>query len=293
MFGLSIFMVFGLFFSGLLIGSISAAVGIGGGILTVPILVLFYHLQGEVATATSLGLIVFTSLSATYAYIREKRIDFRLAFVFIIIAVPGSVCGAILSQWLKAQNFELDIFQLLFAIIMIIIAFLKIITLSKSKKNEQEAKDKTSLAVDSEKWWQRRICRDFTDRRGICFRYDVKLFPGVIIAFLGGFIGSLLGLGGGVIYVPVLTMAMCVPAGIATATSTLTIFVATLFAVPFRYSSIQWEYVLFLALGTVISANIIPRLVHKVESEKLLTFFWIILILASLRMVLKVCGWVL
>lgn len=79
-------------------------------------------------------------------------------------------------------------------------------------------------------------------------------------------------------------------AGIATATSTFTIFIANFFAVFLRYSSIQWDYVIFLSLGTVISANLIPRFIHKIKSKSLLTGFWILVIVSAIRMLLKISG---
>jgi len=73
---LSLLTKLSLFAVGLMVGGISPTFGIGGGLVTVPILILLYGLDGNLATATSLGLIIFTTLSGTVAYYVEKRIDF-------------------------------------------------------------------------------------------------------------------------------------------------------------------------------------------------------------------------
>ncbi|MHA1867038.1 MAG: sulfite exporter TauE/SafE family protein [Candidatus Heimdallarchaeaceae archaeon] len=295
--GLSILVILGLFGLGLLIGAISPTFGIGGGLLTVPLLILLYDFSGEVATATSLGVIIFTSLSGSLAYIREKRIDFKIAFAFMIFAIPGSVSGALVSRWLKSQNYEIDYFQYIFAGTMIVIAIYKIATIffqSKNKTSEKNVEEKVENEKEGLKKVKLRekftVTRSFDDKRGLHFEYKTKLFPEVIIAFVGGFIGAMLGLGGGVIYVPILTMVLGIPAGIATATSTFTILFANPFAVALRWSSIQWNYVLFLSIGTIISANIVPKFLHKIKSKWILTGFWTIAILAAIRLLLKVSG---
>jgi len=111
-----------------------------------------------------------------------------------------------------------------------------------------------------------------------------------LIAFAGGFVGAMLGLGGGVIYVPILSGLIGLPAGIATATSTFTILFANPFAVLVRFASIRWDIVLFLSIGVVISATIVPRFLHRIQAKWLLAGFWTLAVFASVRLLLKVAG---
>ena len=134
------------------------------------------------------------------------------------------------------------------------------------------------------------LLRLFTVRRGVQFDYPARMFPWMLIGFVGGFIGAMLGLGGGVIYVPILTALIGLLAGIATATSTFTILFANPFAVIVRFASIRWDLVLFLSIGVVISASIVPRFLHRVRARWLLAGFWTLAILASVRLLLKVAG---
>lgn len=297
----SVLKVGGLFISGLLIGAISSAVGIGGGIITVPILMLVYGLKGDLATATSLGVIIFTAFSGTLAYIRERRIDFQVARYFMIFAVPGSLAGGLLSLWLEQQQIETDIFQVLFALTMTTIASFKILSLCfKKEKDKDEINKVKNLAHSTDELSDKEevkslkqrlmVFREFKDRHNIEFSYTARLFPGIIIAFMGGLIGALLGLGGGVVYVPILTMAIGVPTAIASATSTFTIFIANFFAVFLRLGSIQWDYVLWLAAGTLISASIVPRIIYKVKSETIIMAFWVLTILAAFKLLAQVLG---
>ena len=113
---------FYLFLTGILVGAVSPTFGIGGGLITVPILILFFGMDGNLATATSLGLIIFTTLSGTIAYYVEKRIDFKLAGIFMIFAVPGTLIGGWGANFIARNNYEIDILQFVFAAFMIIIA---------------------------------------------------------------------------------------------------------------------------------------------------------------------------
>ncbi len=312
-----------LFAAGLLSGAVSPTFGIGGGLLNVPILLIAFEgllidkvggqeavdanpsLLGSTASATSLGVIVFTALSGSISYIREKRIDYQVAIRFMIFAIPGALSGGIFSKWLVTQNVNKDIFQIIFGATMIAIALYKMTTIAmgwvKKRTGNLENKEEDCMNIECDEeqearpaWKRTVLYRDFKDKRDVGFKYKAKLIPGIFIAIIGGFIGATLGLGGGVIYVPILTMAMGVPAAIAVATSTFTILFATPFAVLTRSLpmfgagavSIQWDIVILMAAGTVIMANIVPRFLHKIKSDVILIGFWSLATFAAIRVLL-------
>ena len=280
---------------GLVVGAISPTFGIGGGLITVPLLILIYGMSSSVATATSLGVIIFVSLSGTLAYIRERRIDFRVGFLFVLFAVPGSLAGGFVSNWLRSLRLRIDILQILFGGTMLVIAVMRVISILRrsGRSGAETSKSSDPAAVDDAKKGEsprNRLTRDMSDRRGVRFTYSARLYPGMVVAFVGGFLGAMLGLGGGIIYVPILTGLIGLPAAIATATSTFTILFANPFAVAVRFASIRWDFVLFLSLGVVVSASIVPRFLHRVQAKWLLIGFWTLAFIASSRLLLKVVG---
>lgn len=74
------------------IGIVAAMLEIGGGVFMVPTLVLFpwYALNSAVASGTSLAAITFTSVSSTFRYMKQKRIDHLLGLALASTTIPGA-----------------------------------------------------------------------------------------------------------------------------------------------------------------------------------------------------------
>ena len=87
-------MVILVFAIGFIISVPSSMVGHGGGFLIVPILILIFQLPAKNAIAVSLVAICGTAFSATIGYMRQKRVDYKLGFLYDVLEVPGVVIGA-------------------------------------------------------------------------------------------------------------------------------------------------------------------------------------------------------
>ena len=113
-------------------------------------------------------------------------------------------------------------------------------------------------------------------------------------ALIGGFLGGLLGVGGGIIFVPVL-MAGGVPPHLAVATSTFVIIFTAISGTFARLlNGLLNQSILLYALpvmiGTVTGARFSALRVKKISSEKVLITFYIIVFLSGVRMILKAYG---
>jgi uncharacterized protein len=84
---------------GLAAGVFSALFGVGGGIVAVPLLVMFAHLPTRVATATSLGAIGITALAGVVAYGVRGEVDPEYA---ALVGLPAAV-GALAGTWLQQR----------------------------------------------------------------------------------------------------------------------------------------------------------------------------------------------
>ncbi|MDH5660606.1 MAG: sulfite exporter TauE/SafE family protein [Gammaproteobacteria bacterium] len=112
----------GLIFSGVIISTISMAIGIGGGILWTPLLILAYGLSPQEAIATSLFIQITGLGSGTFAYFKAKLIHVRLSVILSVIALPGVIVGSYLTVNLPEHTIQmiLGIMAMLLAILFVV-----------------------------------------------------------------------------------------------------------------------------------------------------------------------------
>ncbi len=94
---------------GILIATAVSSVGLGGGVLWMPFFLIVFRLTPETAVLSSLLIQTAGMGSASWAFYRQKRVDFKLAMCLLIIAIPGIVVGALAVDWLKPAYMELII----------------------------------------------------------------------------------------------------------------------------------------------------------------------------------------
>ena len=184
---------------GFAVGAFGTVVGAGGGFILTPILLLLYpHDSPQTLTAISLTVVFFNAASGSAAYARQRRIDFRSGTIFALATVPGAIGGALLVGVVSRQVFD----GIMGAVLAVLATWL----------------------VAGERWplqvarghLERRV---LTDRSGQTYEYSVPVLRGAIYSLGVGFLSSFLGIGGGVIHVPLLVRALGFPTHIATATS--------------------------------------------------------------------------
>ncbi len=245
------------------VGIISSMVGIGGGIFNTPLLIILFLFDAQQASATALVAAFFVAISSSIPYWKQKpRPTMVKAGLFLaIMTIPGSWAGI----WLREVIAEDMILRYIFGISLFPVA-VKMLFAKKKKgagdtANEIKSYDFSSLSNQ---------------------RLAVSLFG----AFVGGIAAGLLGIGGGAIVVPVLTLLMGLPIHAAVATSMFTmIFTAAAGTARNAMGSyIDPTYALILGIGMVVGAQIGPRLACKVKSVQLKRAFGLILVFPLMKM---------
>ena len=102
---------------GLVSGLIASTLGIGGGIIFVPSLVVFFGFEQHLAQGTSLAVILPTALVGTYLHSKRGRVEWRVAG---LVAVGGVVGGLVGSAF--ALSIDPDLLRRLFAVMLVVIA---------------------------------------------------------------------------------------------------------------------------------------------------------------------------
>jgi uncharacterized membrane protein YfcA len=137
------------------------------------------------------------------------------------------------------------------------------------------------------------VTRDITDRQGHRFVYAFQLWKGVLIATGVGFVSSLLGIGGGIVHVPVMATVLHFPVHIAAATShfVLAFMSAEGTAVHFYTGGLAWDRSLAeavaLAVGAVPGAQLGARLSHHLHGKLIIRALAVALLLVGVRLVFE------
>jgi uncharacterized membrane protein YfcA len=264
----------GLFLLGVFVGTYGTMIGAGGGFILVPMLLLLYpNDKPETVTSISLAVVFFNALSGTGAYIYQRRVDFLAANSFALATIPGAVAGALVVTLLPR-----NLFDALFAGVLL---FLAVFLLARPAARVVQRRHRRGEVV-----------RTLTDRAGDTFAYSYNLWLGVAASVLVGFLSSLLGIGGGVIHVPIMVQVLLFPAHVATATShyVLTISALTGTVVHLLNGNLDGTYDRFvpLAIGVLIGAQIGARLSLRVGHAMLIRLLAVALLGVAVRLLVGV-----
>jgi len=172
---------------GFFAGGVGALTGIGGGLIVTPVLTLFFGVPIRYAIATSLCCVIATSSGAAARYVEQQMTDVRLGMTLELATTTGAVCGAVVAGIVSRE-----VLAGLFAFFLIY---------GGSSMLRQVFKPRGALSDDPN-------------------AYRVRHLPlGLVGSGGAGIVSGLLGVGGGIIKVPIMYLVMGVPFKIATATS--------------------------------------------------------------------------
>lgn len=107
---------------GVLVGALSGLVGIGGGILLVPLLLYVSKLDMHIAAGTSLAIVIPTAIFGSMIHFSRGNVDWRLAGLVALGSVAGSVFGAYAGPYLPG-----DTLKRVFAVVLVLIS-LKVVS---------------------------------------------------------------------------------------------------------------------------------------------------------------------
>ena len=277
--------ILGLLFYGFFVGTYGTLVGIGGGPLIVPFLLFFYRIPASDIVATSLCVVFFNVVSGSFAYYKQKRIDVITGTKFGIATIPGALIGTYVPQF-----FSTHFLSIVFGLMILVLAFYVIISShlpegkKKQKKNIKHWYSKYP-ALDPEAMQVKRMIVDSDGKRYV---YSFNETLGMILSAKIGLIATTLGIGGGILHVPMLVKMMNFPVHIATATAHYKLFICTLFGL---VSYIHMDYVHFdlavpLGIGAVMGAILGAKIARGFSHKKIFSYLAVILFIMAIRLLL-------
>lgn len=257
---------------GMLSGSLGAMVGIGGGVFLVPFLVLVVGLPFHQAAAVSLAAVIATSTAVSAATAGRQLINLRLGMVLEVATAAGGLAGGLTAMMLSPQAL-----QATFAVVALFVAAVL------ARRAETPP-----LPHDADVG---RLGGRFVDERtGEAVTYRVHRLPaGLAASFVAGNLSTLLGIGGGVIKVPILVTWCGIPMRVAAATSAFMIGVTATSGAVIYYGHGEMNAALAASavLGTQMGSTVGLRLASRVRAGGLRLVLAGVLVLVALLMLTR------
>jgi len=281
---MDIFFYLGLAATGFGAGLLGALLGLGGGVFMVPALVLIFHLPFLTAAGTSNVAVVATSTAGASTYVRNRLANVRLGLVLLV-----STTAAALASSLVASLLPNEVLSGLFSLMLLYTAYLML--RSRGPGSEQAAAGPPDPATTASELGLESSYYDASTK--ISENYTPRnVRSGMSFSMLGGVLAGLLGVGGGIVQMPVMNLLMRVPLKVATGTSNYMIGITATSAAFVRYAHgdidplIAVPTALFVFFGARTGAWLVPR---TPNARLKLIFGWVALVIAAL-MILQALG---
>ncbi len=263
-------------------GVLGSLLGLGGGIIVIPVLTLLFKIDIHYAIGASIVSVIATSSGAAAAYVRERMTNLRVAMVLELATVSGALTGAYLAGVLSVHW--------LYIIFGLILGYSALMMLRKRRDTANEAKI-TRAAPWAD--YLRLHSSYYDDAEGQEINYRVRNTRiGLGLMYIAGMVSGLLGIGSGALKVPAMDLAMHLPIKVSTATSNFMIGVtaAASASVYFMRGDINPIITAPVALGVLLGATLGSRLLGRLQSSTIRVVFVAVLLWVSVQMLLKGIG---
>jgi uncharacterized protein len=265
-----------IFFIGALVSGFGTMIGFGGGVFMVPILIIFFGYNIEIAIGATMSALVPGSIIASIFNFRDRSIDYLVGTLIQLPAVVGTVLGAFLVAFLPVQKL-----QLIFAVFVLLIGGIML----KPKNGVKQIKHTGMM------YRIRRVPTSFIRRnrnRHLAYRLNGGVVT--VFGFGSGVVAGLFGIGGGFIQTPMMIKLFRIPASIATSTSLFILVITSItgFISHYLLGNVLWSRSMPLmtafAVGAVIG-NILKK--NKPQNTNTELLIGIGLLLAGIGVLLN------
>ena len=270
--------------AGLIAGFLGSMLGLGGGFLMVPIITLGSSIPIQFAIGSSLVSIVVNACTATSVYINHHMTNLKLGLLLSTMLIPGAAAGAYLAAILPAEAL-----MIAFGILLLYIAWSMVPRRKKPLSPEEiEAQNTKFEKSHAPHAWLDDSYYDPALGREV--KYQVhRPITGMVTSFFGGALSSLLGIGGGIVNVPVMHGLMKIPDKATIATSSILLAFTTMTgALIYAHNGYIVPYLVApLCIGVYIGARLGAALTRRVKGSVLFIVLSVFLALTAVSMVLK------
>ena len=259
-------------------GVFGSLLGLGGGILLVPLLTLGFGLPLRVAVAVSLVSVIVTSSASAGVYLEKHVANLRLGMVLELFSSSGALVGGLVAFLLPA-----NVLEGLFA------ALLTWVAVSMVRQRDPAPEPDVDPAAHPEEPPGEPAFIDTLGGPG----YRVHSLPlGMGGSLFAGLVSALLGVGGGIIKVPTMHLLMGVPLRVSTATSNMMIGITAVSSAVIYLLRGQVDPFVAgpTAVGVFAGAMVGTRIAPRIDVKILRWLFVVVLAYTAFQMAQKALG---
>jgi len=255
-------------------GLLGSLTGLGGGVVLVPLLTIFFHVDLRYAIGASLVSVIATSSGAAAAYVKEGITNIRIGMFLEIATTSGALLGAFLATSIPTR-----VIAVIFGAVLFYSAYLSRRVRPIALRNLPPDPLATRLRLNG----------SFPDLDGKR-KYNVQNVPGGFSLMFGaGALSGLLGIGSGAVKVLAMDQAMRIPFKVSTTTSNFMIGVtaAASAGVYLSRGYVDPGLAMPVMLGVLAGSLLGTRILVRAETKSLRLVFSVVILVLGLQMLYK------
>lgn len=187
-------------------GFLGSLLGLGGGMIVVPVLTLLLHVDIRLAIGASIISVIATSSGAAAAYVRDRLANLRVAMFLELGTTTGAITGAYLAGIVHPR--------FLFILFGLVLGYSGLVMLGRRRS----AEDEVEVGTFTRHLKPQGSYFDHAAQQEVTYQ-PVRARLGLMLMYIAGTVSGLLGIGSGALKVPAMDLAMELPIKVSTATS--------------------------------------------------------------------------
>ena len=257
---------------------LGSMLGLGGGVFLVPLFTLFFDIDPKIAVGASAVSVVLNSIVGSSNHLRAGFTNLRVSMLLGIVSAIGALIGASI-----AVAADTSVLSFVFGVVLLYASISMIVKRTGVVPNAPpDAPDPFGL---------RGSYVDGATRRRVEY-VPRRIKPGLAISSGAGVLSGLLGVGGGVVQVPAMNLFMAIPLKAAAGTSSFMVGITSVATATVFYAEgkIDPSVVVPTLFGIYAGSQIGSRLTRRLDTQRLLIIFVVVLGYLGVSMVLKSFG---
>ena len=261
-------------------GAVGAILGLGGGILLIPILTVFYGVDLHYAMGASIISVIATSSGAAASYLRTGLSNLRIGLFLVMATISGALAGALLAGVVPVRALEL--------ILGLALSYSAYTTVKQLRDElpESPPDDPLALRFDLEGTYH-----DLRLERDVVYRAQ-RVVQGFSAMFGAGLLSGMLGIGSGAFKVLAMDYLMRLPMKVSTATSNFMIGLTAAASASIYWSrgDIHTLIAAPVAIGVLVGAYLGTTVMARMRNTTVRRLFLPVVVYLALSMIVRGLG---